>query len=154
MAEGRAIQVRIYNNPIIANMLIAVQRRDVGTLFKNVQDELEFIRRHGFRTAHKVVLKDAGRPDDAGELHKYDGEFKEAAQAFLTSKASGSKVRAALSLLDGLWAQCFAQEMSSNAKDLLRDLLLLGTSGFEDEMKDQVEHMQPFSFAGSDHSYR
>jgi hypothetical protein len=131
-------------------MLIVVQRRDVGMLFKSVEDELEFIRRRGFRTAQKVVLKDADRPDDAGELHKYDGEFKEAAQAYLTSKVSGSRVRAALSLLDGLWAQCFGQEMSSNAKHLLRDLLSLGTPGFEGEMKDQVKYMQSISPAETD----
>lgn len=121
-------------------------------MFKNVEDELEFIRHHGFRTAHKVVLKDANRPDAAGELHKYDGEFKEAAQAYLTSKVSGSRLRATLSLLDGLWAQCFAQEMSSNAKDLLRNLLSLGTLGFEDGIKDQVKYMQPISPAETDDS--
>jgi hypothetical protein len=121
-------------------------------LFKNVNDELEFIRRQGFRTVQKIVLMDAGRSDDAGALHQYDGEFKEAAQAFLVTKSPGSRVRAAVCLRSGLWAQCFGQEMSSNAEDLLCDLLSLSTHGFPDAMKDQVEWIHLISPAVSDYS--
>ena len=82
---------------------------------------------------------DAGRSDDAGGLHQYDGEFKEAAQAFLVTNLLVSRMRAASCLCFGLCSQCFGQEMSSNAKDLLRDLLSLSTHGFPDTLKDQVE---------------
>lgn len=118
--------------------------RDAASLFVNLQEELNFIRLHDLRTAHKAVLKLANQHEAAAELHLIDGEFKEASVTFIGSGSSSGSRRAALALLDGLWVQSFGHELPSNGKALVEDLQAIKGQNFEMKIRDEVKS----AFAG------
>ncbi|KAF8319670.1 P-loop containing nucleoside triphosphate hydrolase protein [Clavulina sp. PMI_390] len=135
------VDAQVAKNIIQKAQLVFLQSErysEASNLFAGLEAQLDFIRQHGLRQAHKAVLKIYGLPDVAADLYKIDGEFREAADALRTSGRSDSVDLAVRAILDGLWVQGFGHDLGQAAKLLVEDIRALKTNGLPLKTRDEV----------------